>query len=71
MGRSFTDVPPTSPFYRFVETMRPPQHHDRLQARQLLPGREPISREQMAVFVLLAKEGTGYRSACLHDALLP
>jgi len=59
VGRSFDDVPATSPFYTFVERLL---HHG------VTGGCAPTtycpsaqaSREQMAVFVLVAKEGTGY-----------
>jgi hypothetical protein len=59
VGRSFTDVPATSGFYRFVETLL---HHG------VTGGCTPTAycpatattRDQMAVFVLVAKEGTGY-----------
>ena len=59
IGRSFSDVPPTNGFYRFVETLL---HHG------ITTGCGPgsycpasaTSRDQMAVFVLTAKEGPGY-----------
>ena len=59
VGRSFTDVPASSGFYRFVETLL---HHG------VTGGCTPTAycpatattRDQMAVFVLVAKEGTGY-----------
>ena len=59
VGDSFTDVPRASPFYRFVETLL---HHDvtgGCNALEYCPS-YPTSREQMAVFVLVAKEGAGY-----------
>ncbi len=59
VGRSFSDVPITSPFYRFIETLL---HHgvtSGCSATQYCPG-TATTREQMAVFVLVAKEGTGY-----------
>jgi hypothetical protein len=59
VGRSFTDVPSTNPFYRFVETLL---HHGvtgGCSATGFCPS-APVTREQMAVFVLVAKEGTGY-----------
>jgi hypothetical protein len=59
VGNSFTDVPSTSPFYRFVET---------LLHKSITGGCGPdtycptssTTREQMAVFVLVAKEGSSY-----------
>ena len=59
IGGSFADVPASSPFYRFVETL----FH-----RSITGGCSPTSycplanttREQMAVFVLVSKEGSGY-----------
>jgi S-layer family protein len=59
IGDSFTDVPRTNPFYRFVET---------LLHRGVTGGCGPsaycpnaaVTREQMAPFVLAAKEGTLY-----------
>jgi hypothetical protein len=59
VARSFTDVPPSSGFYRFVETLL---HHGiagGCTATAYCPG-NPATREQMAVFVLVAKEGAGY-----------
>ena len=59
VGRSFTDVPTTSAFYRFIETLL---HHlvtVGCNATQYCPA-SSTTREQMAVFVLVAKEGTGY-----------
>jgi len=59
VGHSFTDVPASSPYYRFVETML---------HRGVSTGCGPgaycpaaaTSREQMAVFALSGKEGTGF-----------
>ena len=59
VARSFTDVPPTSPFYRFVEIML---HHvltTGCTPTEYCPG-SSTTREQMAVFVLVAKERQGY-----------
>jgi hypothetical protein len=59
VGESFTDVPPSSPFYRFVETVL---HHGvtaGCSAAQYCPA-GLTSREQMAVFVLAAKEGPDF-----------
>jgi hypothetical protein len=59
VGRSFGDVAASNPFYRFVETLL---HHG------VTGGCSPTdycpasstTRQQMAVFVLVAKEGAGY-----------
>jgi hypothetical protein len=59
VGDSFADVSLSSPFYRFIET---------LLHRSVTGGCTPTNycptsgstREQMAVFVLVAKEGAGY-----------
>ena len=59
IGDSFTDVPRVNPFYRFVETLL---HHGvtgGCTASAYCPAAS-ASREQMAVFVLVAKEGAGY-----------
>ena len=59
VGGSFTDVPTASPFYRFIETLL---HHGvtgGCSPTQYCPA-SSTTREQMAVFVLVAKEGTGY-----------
>jgi hypothetical protein len=62
VGQSFTDVPAGSPFYRFVETLL----HNSVTAGCTSDAYCPASsttREQMAVFMLLAKEGAGYQPA--------
>ena len=59
VGRSFTDVPTTSGFYRFIETLL---HHGvtgGCSTTQYCPATS-TTRAQMAVFVLVAKEGPGY-----------
>ena len=59
IGGSFTDVPLNNPFYRFIETVL---HHGitgGCTPTQYCPN-DSATREQMAVFVLVAKEGTGY-----------
>jgi hypothetical protein len=59
VGDSFSDVPRASGFYRFIETLL---HYDitgGCTATQYCPA-APTTREQMAVFVLVAKEGSGY-----------
>jgi hypothetical protein len=59
VGDSFADVPRTSPFYRDVETLL---HHSvtgGCTASAYCPAAS-TTREQMAVFVLVAKEGASY-----------
>ena len=59
VGDSFTDVPRNSPFYRFVETLL---HHGvtgGCTATDYCP-LAATSRAQMAVFVLVAKDGAAY-----------
>jgi hypothetical protein len=59
IGNSFADVPESSGFYRFIETLL---HHGvtgGCTPTQYCPG-SFSTREQMAVFVLVAREGPGY-----------
>jgi hypothetical protein len=59
VGNSFTDVPPSHPFYRFVETLL----HVGVTAGCGGPSYCPdgsTTREQMAVFLLRAKEGAAF-----------
>ena len=59
VGASFTDVPPGSPYYRFVETIL----HNGVSsgcAADTYCVSAPVTRAQMAVFVLVSKEGSGY-----------
>ena len=59
IGNSFTDVAITSGFYRFIETLL---HHSitgGCGGTNYCPG-SSTTREQMSVFVLVAKEGVGY-----------
>jgi hypothetical protein len=59
VGDSFDDVATDSPYYRFIETLL---HHGvtgGCSAAQYCPIGS-TTREQMAVFVLVSKEGTGY-----------
>ncbi len=55
----FADVPTTSPFYRFVETLVHSGVTSGCSPTQYCPG-TATTRDQMAVFVLVAKEGAGY-----------
>ena len=59
VGRSFSDVSPSSPFYRFIETLL---HHGvtgGCTAAGYCPG-FTTTRDQMAVFVLVAQEGASF-----------
>jgi len=59
VGNSFGDVPPSNPFFRFIETLL---HHGvtgGCTGTAYCPA-SPTTREQMAVFVLVAREGAGY-----------
>ena len=59
VGGSFTDVPAASPFYRFVETLLHNHVTTGCAAASYCPA-SPTTRAQMAVFVLVGKEGAGY-----------
>ncbi|HET8645927.1 MAG TPA: FG-GAP-like repeat-containing protein, partial [Vicinamibacteria bacterium] len=59
VGGSFTDVPPASPFYRFVETILHENVTGGCTADAYCPA-SSTTREQMAVFVLVSKEPAGY-----------
>jgi uncharacterized repeat protein (TIGR01451 family) len=62
IGASFADVPASNIFYRFIETML---HHEvtgGCTATDYCPV-SATTREQMAVFVLVSREGPGYSPA--------
>ncbi len=59
VGDSFGDVPRASGFYRFVETLLHYSVTGGCNGTQYCPS-VSATREQMAVFVLVAKEGAGY-----------
>jgi hypothetical protein len=59
VGNSFSDVPSASPFYRFIETLLHRAVTGGCAAGQYCPA-SSTARNQMAVFVLVAKEGPGY-----------
>ena len=64
VGNSFTDVPASSPFYRFIETLLHKGVTGGCGGTNYCPS-TATTREQMAVFVLLSKEGVGYTpTAC-------
>jgi hypothetical protein len=59
VGSSFTDVSAASPFYRFIETLLHQGVTGGCGADTYCPT-EATTREQMAVFVLVGKEGATY-----------
>jgi len=59
VGRSFADVPSTSPFYRFIEVLLHNGVTGGCNTTSYCPA-FTTTREQMSVFVLVAKEGAGY-----------
>jgi hypothetical protein len=59
VGDSFTDVTAASPFYRFIETIVHKGVTAGCTATAYCPA-STTTREQMAVFVLVAKEPAGY-----------
>ena len=59
VGASFTDVPVSSPFYRFVETILHKQVTGGCTPTTYCPANS-TTREQMAVFVLVSEEGPAY-----------
>jgi hypothetical protein len=64
IGESFTDVPKTSGYYRFVETMLHKGVTGGCTATTYCPGTS-ATRGQMAIFALVGKEGSSYSpSAC-------
>jgi hypothetical protein len=60
IGNSFADVPTSNPFYRFIETLLHNQITGGCTATDYCPA-SSTTREQMSVFVLVAKEGPGYQ----------
>jgi hypothetical protein len=59
LGGSFTDVPASSPFYRFIETLLHKGITGGCGGTNYCPS-TVTTRDQMSVFVLVAKEGAGY-----------
>jgi hypothetical protein len=59
IGSSFTDVPTTSNFYSFIETILHRSITGGCTGTTYCPSNS-TTREQMSVFVLVAKEGAGY-----------
>jgi hypothetical protein len=70
IGGSFTDVPTTNGFYRFVETILHKNVTGGCTLTEYCPTAS-TTREQMAVFVLVAKEPPGYTPpACVAGSEL-
>jgi hypothetical protein len=59
IGETFADVARSNPFYRFIETLVHNGVTGGCSATGYCPA-APTSRQEMAVFVLVAREGTGY-----------
>jgi hypothetical protein len=59
IGDSFADVPSSSPYYRFVETLLHQGVTGGCTASTYCPT-QAATREQMPVFVLVSREGPGY-----------
>jgi uncharacterized repeat protein (TIGR01451 family) len=59
IGDSFTDVPATNGFYRFIETLLHRAVTGGCTGTTYCPA-SPTTRDQMAVFALVSKEGSGY-----------
>ena len=59
VGESFSDVPRTNPFYRYVETLLHRGVTSGCSATTYCPS-AATTRDQMAVFVLVGKDGSGF-----------
>ncbi len=59
IGNSFSDVLTSNPFYRFIETLFHKGVTAGCAAGMYCPGNN-VLRQQMAVFLLISKEGAGY-----------
>ena len=59
IGNSFTDVPASNPFYRFIETLLHRGVSGGCTTTSYCPA-EVTTRDAMAAFVLVAREGAGY-----------
>jgi hypothetical protein len=70
VGESFGDVPPSNPFYRFVETLLHVGVTAGCTATTYCPD-GVTTREQMAVFLLRAREGAGYAPPVCTTAPFP
>jgi hypothetical protein len=67
VGESFGDVPPASPFYRFVEAAFHNGVTGGCAGGLFCPGFE-TTREQIAVFLLRARHGPSYQPVCTGAA---
>jgi hypothetical protein len=70
VGESFPDVPPSHPFYRFVETLLHVGVTAGCTGTTYCPD-GVTTREQMAVFLLRAREGGGYAPTPCTTAPFP
>jgi len=70
LGNSFGDVPAASGFYRFVETLLHNGVTAGCSATDYCPAAS-TPRDQMAVFVLVGKEGAGYRPPACGTPMFP
>jgi hypothetical protein len=70
VGESFPDVPPAHPFYRFVETLLHVGVTAGCTATTYCPDGS-TTREQMAVFLLRAREGGGFTPPSCTTAPFP
>jgi hypothetical protein len=70
IGGSFDDVPRTSGFYRFAETLMHNGVSTGCAAATYCPS-AATTREQMAVFLLMSKMGAGYRPPRPAQGLFP
>jgi hypothetical protein len=70
VGNSFTDVPPANPFYRFIETLLHVGVTSGCGGTSYCPDGS-TTREQMAVFLLRAREGAGFTPPACTTAPFP
>jgi hypothetical protein len=70
VGNSFTDVPSANPFYRFIETLLHVGVTAGCGGTSYCPDGS-TTREQMAVFLLRAKEGAGFTPPACTTAPFP
>jgi hypothetical protein len=70
VGESFADVPTTNPFYRFIETLFHAGVTQGCGGTNYCPDGS-TTREQMAVFLLRAREGEGFTPPACTTAPFP